>query len=55
MTTNEKIRAIANAGEATPACLPIAVVKPMTIALWLLGIPPVTASTRRLSRRARTE
>src|SRR5207245_7078190 len=55
MTTNEKIRAIANRGEATPAYLPIAAVRPITIALWLLGMPPVSASTRRLSLRWRTD
>src|SRR5260370_271118 len=55
MTTNVKIRAIANTGEARPEYLPIAVVRPMTIALWLLGIPPVSARTRRLSLRSRTE
>src|SRR5229473_836197 len=55
MTTNEKIRAIANSGEVTPAYLPIAVARPATMALWLLGIPPVSASTRRFSLCCRTE
>src|ERR1700694_1389948 len=55
MTTNENISAIANAAEVTPAYLPTAVVMPITIALWLLGIPPVTASTLRFKRRWRTE
>src|SRR5438132_3027412 len=55
MTTNEKIRAIANWGEARPAYLPIDAVRPITIALWLLGIPPVSASTRRFNLRWRTE
>src|SRR6266566_1815329 len=55
MTTNEKIRAIAKSGEASPKCLPITAVRPMTIALWLLGIPPVSASTRRFKLRWRTE
>src|SRR5260370_19922343 len=55
MTTNEKIRAIANSGDMTPAYLPTAVARPATIALWLLGIPPVSASTRRFSLCCRTE
>src|SRR6266852_942903 len=55
MTTNEKISAIANSGESTWAYLPMAVASPATIALWLLGIPPVSASTRRFSRCCRTE
>src|SRR5216684_8741734 len=55
MTTNEKIRAIAKSGEASPKCLPITAVRPMTIALWLLGIPPVSARTRRLRLLWRTD
>src|SRR5690348_5500873 len=55
ITTNVKISAIAKGAEERPEYLPIAVVRPITIALWLLGMPPVSASTRRLSRRARTE
>src|SRR5216684_749058 len=55
MTTNEKISAIANSGESTWAYLPTAVARPATIALWLLGIPPVSASTRRFSLCCRTE
>src|SRR5690348_9908801 len=55
MTTNVKIRAIANSGELRPEYLPTAVVSPITIALWLLGMPPVSARTRRLSRRWRNE
>src|SRR5216683_5624663 len=55
MTTNEKIRAIAKSGEVTPAYLPTAVARPATIALWLLGIPPVSASTRRFSLCCRIE
>src|SRR5712691_4763909 len=55
MTTNEKISAIANSGESTWAYLPTAVASPATIALWLLGIPPVSASTRRFSLCCRIE
>src|SRR5438477_2291446 len=55
ITTNVKIRAIAKAAEPRPEYLPIAVVRPMTIALWLLGMPPVSARTRRFRRRCRTE
>ena len=55
ITTNEKIRAIANGAEDTPAYLPTAVVMPITIAAWLLGMPPVSARTRRFSLRCRTE
>src|SRR5258708_31391477 len=55
MTTNEKIRAIANSGDMTPAYLPTAVARPATIALWLLGIPPVSARTRRFSLCSRTD
>src|SRR5450759_1562693 len=55
ITTNEKIRAIANAAEETPAYLPTAVVMPITIAAWLLGMPPVSARTRRFSLRCRHE
>src|SRR5437667_2663509 len=55
MTTKVKIRAIANAAEPTPEYLPIAVVRPITIALWLLGMPPVSARTLRFKRRWRTE
>src|SRR6266581_708145 len=55
ITTNEKIIAIANEGLVRPPWWPIAVVRPMTIALWLLGMPPGSASTRRFSRRCRIE
>src|SRR6266852_5399921 len=55
MTTNEKIRAIAKSGEVTPAYLPTAVARPATMALWLLGMKPVSASTRKFSLRSRTE
>src|SRR5438093_1589261 len=55
MTTNVKIRAIAKAAELSPEYLPTAVVRPITIALWLLGMPPVSARTRRLIRRWRTD
>src|ERR1700694_4188944 len=55
ITTNVKIRAIAKAAEARPEYLPTAAVRPMTMALWLPGIPPVSASPRRLSRRCRTD
>src|SRR5260370_18773661 len=49
MTRNEKIRAIANSGESRWEYLPTAVARPATMALWLLGIPPVSARTRRFS------
>src|SRR5437764_7670930 len=55
MTTNEKIRAIAKGAEVIPAYFPQAAVSPMTMALWLLGIPPGSASTRRFRRRSRNE
>src|SRR5438105_4241562 len=53
ITTNVKIRAIANGAEVRPAYLPMAAVRPITIALWLLGMPPVSARTRRFSLRSR--
>src|SRR6266849_1501469 len=55
MTTNEKIRAIANSGESRWEYLPTAVARPATMALWLLGIPPVSARTRRFSLCCRIE
>src|SRR5438445_3428823 len=55
ITTKVKIRAIAKGAEVSPAYLPMAAVRPITIALWLLGMPPVSASTRRLSLRWRTD
>src|SRR5207244_11241322 len=55
ITTKVKIRAIAKGAEVSPAYLPMAAVRPITIALWLLGMPPVSARTRRLSLRSRTD
>src|SRR5260370_22889857 len=55
MTTNEKIRAIENSGESRWEYLPPAVARPATMARWLVGIPPVSASTRRFSLCCRTE
>src|SRR5712692_3921538 len=55
MTTNEKIRAIAKLAEPHPFRRPRPVVSPITMALCELGIPPISASTARLSRRCCTD
>src|SRR2546430_17428940 len=55
MTTIEKIRAIAKLLEVRPSNLATVVVKLMTKAEGELGMPPVSARTRKFSRRCRME